>query len=127
MKHLILLFVLISTVFACNQKESVEPNQERLRIKNNTPYELQRVTIKKGNSQNTYGKLQPNQVSDYKSFKDHGYPSFSIETNNKTYEFQITPIDLPPTEPQPTDAKLKPLTCVISSTAPGSFGVYFVE
>lgn len=127
MKHLILLFILISTVFACSQKESVEPYQEELRIKNNTPYELKSVTIKIGDSQNTFDAVQPNQTSDYKLFKDKGYPSFSIEANNKTYEFKIMPIDLPPTEQQPAKVKPKPLTCVISSTTPDSFDVHFVE
>jgi hypothetical protein len=127
MKQLALLFTLLFALFACREQSIIKPYREQLRVKNNTPYPFSNITIQKGESTNKYGPLRPNQMSEYQSFSDSGYPTITIEANDKIYELKIMPIDFAPIKPKPTTTKPDPLTCIISFREPETFDVYFEQ
>ena len=74
MKKIILL-VLISIVGLSCKKDEIVDSGAKLRLKNETSFPIESASIKLGNSQNSYGFLNPNELSDYKNFTENTYPN----------------------------------------------------
>ena len=128
MKNIILLILISVVSISCKKEERFEADElvAKLRLKNETPYEIESALIKKGSSENIYGSLKPNEISEYKSFKESTYPYIKLRINNKDIEFQIQPFEASPTAG--TNKPAKPLTCVITySSISNSFDLHFVE
>ena len=128
MKKFVFSTIVSITILACEKEDEFQSH--RLRVRNDTPFSLDNVYIKQGDSQHDYGPLQPDEISTYESFiigDFFSYPYIRISTGGKDFEFDIQPTEAPPT--QVNQAEKNPLTGVITVNehANNALSIYFIE
>lgn len=122
MKNIIFLILVSFLSFSCKKEKELGAE---LRLKNDTPFQIESAVIKLGSSENIYGALAPNEVSDYKTFKENTYPYIKLKISNKDIEFKVQPFEAPPAAV--INKPAKPLTCVITySSVSNSFDLHFI-
>ncbi|MDJ1483090.1 hypothetical protein QNI16_21505 [Cytophagaceae bacterium YF14B1] len=128
-RHILLLVVIGLTLFSCHResdsiKTSVQ-NEFKIRVKNQTPYQFENVLIRFGGNENTYGILEPAQISEYKIFTEVGFPYIKVSFGDKEQVFQIMQTEESPSNG--TDTKMKDQTCVIYLTEFNTIDLYFQQ
>jgi hypothetical protein len=130
MRKIALLILATTALIACKEEVNTmeEAGLSQLRIRNDTPYLVDNVYVKIGESEQNYGPVEPNEISVYKNFDRSPYPFIKVSIQGQETEFQILPIEGPPVVDNDRNLVSTPLTCVIHVNEQTSgLDLYFIE
>jgi len=105
--------------FACEKEDEIHIGNQpyQLRVKNDTPFSFDNVSIEIWESEHDYGPLQPGEISEYNSFTNAGYsdyPYIIVTVDGTDFQLGVQPIEKNQNPVLSDEVEIPPLTCVIT-------------